>query len=158
MNIDERLELQKMISVNGTTDQTNLIRQLKHSDILRYEINKLIELKAQYIDDVEKINLEGMVECSFLNTYYNDIYNRLRKDELNIDILFQFLDVLKNIEEEKIDQHEGSFKVGKLLKEIYVDSALRKAKKLDELYPNDKELENKGIDINWKTFKQSHKN
>ena len=73
-------------------------------------------------------------------------------------ILFQFLDVLKNIEEEKIDQHEGSFKVGKLLKEIYVDSALRKAKKLDELYPNDKELENKGIDINWKTFKQSHKN
>jgi hypothetical protein len=155
MDFNERLELQKMISVNGTTDQTEMIRRLKHSSILRSEINRMLDLKVEYIDDPEQLNLEAMMECAFLNTYYNDIYNRLRKDELNIEILFNFLDVLKEVEDGKLDQHEASYKVGKVLKEIYVDSALRKAEKLDKLYPEEKVEENKGIDINWKTYKKT---
>lgn len=156
MDFNERLELQKMINVNGTTDQTDMIRNLKHSGILRSEINRMLDLKAEYLDDPERLNLEAMMECAFLNTYYNDIYNRLRKDELNIEILFNFLDVLKEIEDGKLDQHEGSYKIGKVLKEIYVDSALRKSKKLDEMYPEEKKIEeNKGIDINWKKYKKT---
>jgi len=153
MNFEERLELQKMVAINGTTDQTDLIRRLKHSTILRNDINKMIDLKAEYIDDPESLNLQGMLECPFLNTYYNDIYNRLRKDELNIDILFKFLDALQEIEDGKVDQHDASFKVGKLLKEIYVDSALRKAEKLDKLFPEEEKQENKGLDITWKKYK-----
>ena len=30
-----------------------------------------------------------------------------------------------------MDQHEGSFKIGKVLKEMYIDTALRKEKKMD---------------------------
>ena len=36
------------------------------------------------------------------------------------------------IEDEKVDQHEASVLVGKLLKELYVDSALKKCRKMDE--------------------------
>ena len=38
---------------------------------------------------------------------------------------------LKAIEDGDKDQHEASFTVGKLLKELYKDSALRKADKLN---------------------------
>lgn len=158
MEENQRLELQKMISENGTTDQTELIRTLKHSSILKSEIDKMIDLKAKYIDDSEEaFHLEAMNECSFLNMYYNDIYNRLRKDELNIEILYNFINVLKEIEDGKLDQHEASYKVGKLLKEIYVDSALKKAEKLDKLYPETKNVVNNGIEIDWKTFKKNMK-
>jgi hypothetical protein len=60
---------------------------------------------------------------------------------------------LKKIEDQEIDQHEGSYEVGMLLKKIYVDSALKKANKLNE---NAKESEYKGAqeNISWKEWKQ----
>jgi len=39
--------------------------------------------------------------------------------------------VLREIEDGKLDQHEGSFKVGTILKRIYVDSALKRSENLD---------------------------
>ena len=47
----------------------------------------------------------------------------------------RLLNILEKIEQEKVDQHEASVIVGKLLKEIYIDSALAKSKKLDEENP-----------------------
>ena len=46
-------------------------------------------------------------------------------------ILFRSFDVLRDIEDGKIDQHEGAYEFGMLLKKIYVDSALKKAEKLN---------------------------
>ena len=66
-------------------------------------------------------------KCSFLFTNYTDIYNRLKKDELNLDIMGNFIMILKRIEDGDIDQHEGAFMVGKLLKDIYIDSALQRS-------------------------------
>ena len=37
----------------------------------------------------------------------------------------KLINVLKNIEEGDVDQHEGSVVVGKILKEMYIDSALK---------------------------------
>ena len=48
--------------------------------------------------------------------------------KLILSILTKFLDVLKLIEDKKIDQHEGSFKIGKYLKEMYIDSAQKNQK------------------------------
>ena len=158
MDENQRLQLQKMISVNNVEDQTGLIRELKHSNILRDDINNLIMLKAKYMDDVEGLNLEAMNECNFLFTYYTDIYNKIRKDEIDLKILFQFLDVLNKIEEGKMDQHEGSFEVGLLLKKIYVDSALRKASKLNvDTGIIEPEYKRPQIDISWKQFKAMNK-
>lgn len=155
MDDKQRLQLQKMISANGVEDQTGLIRNLKHSYILRENINTLIMLKAKYPDNPEALNLEAMSECNFLFTYYTDIYNKIRKDEIDLKILYQFLDVLKKIEDGELDQHEGSFVVGNLLKKIYIDSALRKAEKLNT-ETNTVEPEYKGpqVEITWKQFKK----
>jgi hypothetical protein len=158
MNNNEKLQLQKMISENNVEDQTGLIRDLKHSVILREDVNNLLLIKSKFTDQ-EEINLEGMVTCNFLFTYYTDIYNKIRKDEIDYNILFQFLDVLKKIEDGSVDQHEASFEVGSLLKKLYIDSALRKADKLNEKYDNEKKAQEdlepfkETVDISWKTYK-----
>ena len=153
MDDNQKLHLSNMIKANNVEDQTALIRQLKHSIILRNEINNLIMIKAKYRGDDEKIHNEAVSECNFLFTYYTDIFNKVRKDEIDINILNKFLDVLKRIEDGELDQHEGSFAVGTLLKELYIDSALKKAEKLDELAEKKVEPKKPEVQISWKQFK-----
>jgi hypothetical protein len=160
MNESQKLQLQKMITANNVEDTTALIRSLNHSGILRNNVNKLLELKAKYPTDESQLHAEAMAECSFLFTYYTDIYNKIRKDEIDLEILFNAFDILKDIEDNKIDQHEGAFAFGNLLKQIYVDSALRKAEKINAT-TGESELVYKGpqVDITWSKFKhmQQHK-
>uniref|UniRef100_A0A6C0HAD9 Uncharacterized protein n=1 Tax=viral metagenome TaxID=1070528 RepID=A0A6C0HAD9_9ZZZZ len=154
MDDKARLQLQKMIKANNVEDQTELIRELKHSHLLQNDINNLIMLKAKHRNNQDKINEEGMSECGFLFTYYTDIYNKIRKDEIDLKILNQFLNILRRIEDGEIDQHEGSFIIGTLLKELYVDSALRKAEKLNQDEPEiiqPREV----VNISWKDFKKT---
>ena len=156
MNTDQRLQLANMSKANNVEDQTELIRELNHSVIIRNEVNSMLQLKKQYANEPEKLHFECCNECNFLFTYYTDIYNKIRKDEIDINILFKFLDVLKQIEDGELDQHEGSFKVGTLLKELYVDSALKKADKLEEQYGTEKKEEPKKAiqTITWCAFKE----
>ena len=82
------------------------------------------------------------------------------KDELDLTILAKFISVLERIEDGEIDQHEGSYLVGKLLKELYIDSALKKSEALDEKNAKlDKQKEAEIIKpkhkISWKEFKIS---
>ena len=102
------------------------------------ELNKKDnEIKKQFIKISEKINKKSIkvkketidqmcsTRAPFLfNNYYN-IYNRLVKGELNLEILGRLIMLLKGIEDGKYDQHEASVAVGQLLKEMYIDSALR---------------------------------
>ena len=158
MNDKQRLQLQNMIKTNNVEDQTELIRNLKHSHILRSEINTLVLLKAKYRDNLEELNNEAMQECNFMFTYYTEIYNKIKKDEIDLGILFKFIDVLRQIEDGEVDQHEGSFLVGTLLKELYVDSAVKKADKLNEEYEKNKEPEKPKVEplkISWKQFKKT---
>jgi len=85
------------------------------------------------------------------------LYNKLIKNELNLEILYKFLDALEMIEKGDVDQHEASVKVGAYLKELYVDSALKKEKKLDDKFkeaqsqdPNPEEP----ISISWSEYKE----
>ena len=158
MDDKQRLQLANMIKANNVEDQTELIRSLKHSQVLRNEINNMILIKAKYRDNEEKIYEECINECGFLYTYYTDIFNKVKKDEIDIHILNKFLDVLRQIEDGKIDQHDGSFLVGTLLKELYVDSALKKAEKLDEeAKKNIVEPVRAENNISWKQFKRMSK-
>jgi hypothetical protein len=144
-----------MIKANNVEDQTELIRELKHSHLLQNDINNLIMLKAKHRNNQDKINEEGMTECGFLFTYYTDIYNKIRKDEIDLKILNQFLNVLRRIEDGELDQHEGSFVIGTLLKEMYVDSALRKAAKLNENQEQEYVEPREVVNISWKDFKKT---
>lgn len=135
MNDDERLNLRKMIAANDTEDNTSKIRGLKHSELIRADVAKLLKLKHEYArfakSHPSQYDSMCVSRCAFLFKYYTDIYNKLKKDEIDLNILMKFVSVLKLIEDGKIDQHEGSFEVGKLLRQIYVDSALRKSEHLD---------------------------
>ena len=155
MDANQRLHLQKMITANNVEDTTDLIRQLKHSHVLREDVNNLIMLKAKYLNDQDSLHLEGMTECNFLFTYYTDLYNKIRKDEIDLKILFKAFDVLRDIEDGKIDQHEGAYAFGSLLKKVYVDSALKKAEKLNA-ESGEKEPEYNGpqVNVSWRQFKK----
>lgn len=157
MDDRQRLQLQNMIKANNVEDQTGFIRNLKHSQIIRNDVNAMIMIKAKFRGDENKIHEECVNECNFLFTYYTDIYNKVRKDEIDIGILNKFLDVLKRIEDGELDQHEGSFLVGSILKELYVDSALKKAEKLnanEEVKPEPKKPEKS---VSYKQFKKFNK-
>jgi hypothetical protein len=157
MDDKQRLQLQNMIKVNNVEDQTEFIRTLKHSQILRNEINNMIVIKAKYRGDDAKISSECMNESNFLFTYYTDIFNKVKKDEIDINLLYKFLDILKKIEDGNLNQHDGSFMVGSILKEIYVDSALKKADKLDELNGKSAEPKKAEIAISWNQYKKMNK-
>lgn len=158
MNENQRLQLQQMISENNVTDQTDLIRQLKHSHQLRDETNKLVAIVQLYNDNPEKIKEEGIHQCPFLFRYYTDIFNKIRKEEINLEYLFRALHVLEKIENSEVNQHEASFEVGMILKEMYVDSAVRRANKTDAENDKKEEQEPNVIeepkDISWSAFKK----
>jgi hypothetical protein len=154
MDDKQRLQLQNMIKANNVEDQTDFIRNLRHSQIIRNDVNNLILIKAKFRGDDVKIHEEGVNECNFIFTYYTDIYNKVRKDEIDIGILNKFLDVLKRIEDGELDQHEGSFLIGSILKELYVDSALKKADKLNENDEPREEPKKPEKNVSWKNFKQ----
>jgi hypothetical protein len=157
MDDKQRLQLQNMIKANNTEDQTEFIRNIKHSQIIRNDVNNMIMIKNKYKGDDDKIHQECASECYFLFTYYTDIYNKIRKDELDIQIMNKFLDILKQIEDGKLDQHEGSFLVGSILKELYVDSALKKAEKLNENEESNPEPKKPEKTISYHQFKKMNK-
>ena len=133
MNPEDKLNLQKMINANDVDDCTDDIRQKRHSSPIRRDVRRMVEIKRDAENsDAESLDDLLAAECGFLFTNYTDIFNKVRKDEIDLAILYRLLDVLGTIENGEADQHEGSYRVGSLLKELYVDSALRKAKKLDD--------------------------
>lgn len=150
MDDTARLKLQQMIKTNNVSDQTEMIRNLKHSDLLRDNVKTMLLLKQTYTGT--EFTENAIKDCYFLYLNYTDIFNKLKKDEIDIDILFEFLDVLQKIENGELDQHEGSFEVGTLLKKIYIDSALKKADKLNENRPDVVHLS--GSAITWRQFKR----
>jgi len=161
MTANDRLKLQEMIKVNDVENNTEVIRKTKHSSLIRLNVEVLEKLKQEksemYKNDFSQFDNIAIDQCNFLFMKYTDLYNKLIKNELNIEILYKFLDALEMIEKGDVDQHEASVKVGAYLKELYVDSALKKEKKLDDKFkesqsqdPNPEEP----ISISWSEYKE----
>ena len=158
---DERLNLKRLVDQSDCENNTEQIRKLKHSVLIRDDIRRMGKIKEDNVllkhSDPESFLELCKNECNFLFNNYTDIFNKLLKDELDLTIMTKLLIVLKMIEDNKVDQHEGSVLVGKILKELYVDSALKRADNLDKEYSSEKpEIEN-GKNISWKEFKLLHK-
>ena len=154
---DERLNLKKMITESECDDNTDNIRRLKHSVLMRDDIRKLDTLKNTHNDMKTNKNDDFILicqnECKFLYANYTDIFNKLVNDELDLTIMTKLLTVLKLIEDSKVDQHEGSVMVGKILKELYVDSATKRLDNIDNKQ-EDSEPMSVGKAVSWKQFKQ----
>jgi hypothetical protein len=154
MNDLERLNLQKMLKANDAENNTHLIRELKHSTKILEGVDELLKIKRENPrlakSNPEKFDELCVSKSQFLFNNYTDLFNKVKKDEVDLQILIRLINVLHAIEEGHVDQHEGSFEVGKLLKQIYIDSALRKAGKLDE---DGNEQESPVEQISWDEFK-----
>lgn len=131
MTETDRLNLKKMIKEQNVIDETARIQQLKHSTPIAEDILKIQKLAEARPDiraaDADAFREMCVAECPFLYNHYTDIFNRICRGELDLRMFSKFLFVLKKIEEGECSAHEGSFMVGKLLKEIYIDSALQRA-------------------------------
>jgi hypothetical protein len=164
MDDKQRLQLDKLINANNVEDVTESIRERKHSMLIKQDVEKMVALKRQYsgLSGNNKNHFESLLEtnCSFLFNNYFDIFNRIKKDEIDFDIFERFLNVLAGIEEGKLDQHQGAFQVGTLLKEIYIDSAMKRGQKIDKQLEEDALLaaesepeREPAKDVSWKEFK-----
>lgn len=135
MNADEKIHLQKMIDANGTEDNTAMLREYKNSAQIYTDVTTMIRLKRDYArlakSNPTQFDALCVSRCAFLFKYYTDIFNRLKADEIDLNLLFKMINILREIENGKMDQHEGSYEVGKILKNIYVDSALKRSENLD---------------------------
>ena len=129
MDTKERIELSKLIKEYDAEDNTSKIRQLKHSALIRNDVGTVQQLKKKYgrmyKSNIEQFKMIATKQASFIFNNYTNIFNKLIKDELNLDILWKFLEVLKKIEDGELDQHEASYQVGTLLKSMYIDSVIQ---------------------------------
>lgn len=156
----ERLNLKKLIDETDCENNTEQIRQLKHSVKIREDIRRMNQIKREK-DSLKYSDPEAFLsllktECDFLFNNYTDIFNKLLKDEIDLKIMTRLLIVLKQIEDGKVDQHEGSVMVGQILKELYLDSAVRRADNLDKEHATEKPEINEGKKMSWAEFKLLH--
>ena len=159
MNSEEKRQLDNLIRENKVEDTTQSIRENKNSDKIRRDIGTLMTLKKKY-ERLRKSNPNQFdsicaSQCKFLHTNYLDIFDKVKNDEIDLNILGNLLMVLKNIEDGKLDQHTGAYEVGKLLKSLYIDDKLEKAEKINK---NGEKMENVPApivnNISWKEFKE----
>jgi hypothetical protein len=158
INNEDRLNLKKLVSEMECENNTEKIRELKHSHLIREDVTKLLQFKKDNLELFTSDYNSFMDQCrnaaSFLFMNYMDIFNKLCKNELDLRILSQVLELLEAIEEGKVDQHEGSAIFGKLLKEMYIDSALRTGHNLEQNNGEDVIIEPVvGKPISWKEYK-----
>lgn len=154
---NELFQLKKMIESNNTSDQTQEIRTLKHSKDIRDSIQNLMKLKKEkrelLLSDKDAFEVEALSGAGFLFYNYFQLYNQILKEDMDMTIMDKFLDVLSQIEDGVVDQHEGSFMVGKILKEIYIDGKVREMGRLDDLSEANKPMKNSGKALSWKQYK-----
>lgn len=158
MNDVEKQKLGELVKEMNAEDNTEYIRTAKNSVSLHVDIQTIQRLKNEnkrlLKDNFDEFTALCQSQCTFMWTHYTNIFNKLLKDEIDIGILTQFVLILKLIEDGKVDQHEGSVMVGKILKELYLDSALKTGDNLDKKYADSKPVQNEGKPISWREFKK----
>ena len=157
LNDNERLHLDKMIKEFDAADNTNKIQSLRHSRKIKDNVEKLLNLKKKYsrmmLIDRPKFDKLLISHCNFLWNNYTNIFNRLLKDEIDVNILYAFVEKLREIEDGETDQHDASVEVGKILKRVYIDSALRREKNYESTGdPKPPEREPRS-ELSWSKYK-----
>jgi len=151
-----RLNFDKMLKESGASDNTSEIRTLKHSDKIRDQVSIMMDIKKKY-PRLGKRAKDSMIEsqCMWLWKNYMNIFNKLKRGELNLKIFNNFLVALKGIEDGGLDQHEASVKVGKILKELYVDSAVKIKERREAREKKNKKKYNPVKKLSWSDYKAS---
>lgn len=158
-SISESIPLKSLMDESEYVNNTESIRKLKHSTKIRDDVRRLDIFKTQSAD-LFKENPERFLEIAveqapFLYNNYMDLFHKMIKDELDLTIMTKLLIVLKMIEDGAVDQYKGSVMVGKVLKELYIDSAVKRGDHLDKQYEEEKPKFIEGQSISWKQYKKT---
>jgi hypothetical protein len=158
--ITQSLNMKALMESDDYVNNTEKIRQIKHSDMILADVGKLCELKKTHhkmkIVEEEKYKHLCQTSCPFIYSNYTDIFNKIVNDELDMNMLVNFVETLKQIEDGILDQYDASVKIGTILKEMYVDSAMRRGQKLDEKYAGDATKFVEPKKMSWMDFKVNH--
>ena len=165
MDPSDRIDLKKLMKAGERdyVDNTDGIRRLKHSDLIAADMKKMEELKESHAsmranspDDFASLCQK---KCSFLFNAYTDIYNRLFKDQLDVNLMLEALRTLKQVETGKINQQEGSILMGKLFYKVFVSNAIKHEDSTNNVPVSSTDTDNSsGCDenkITWREYKQS---
>jgi len=146
MDGKHKQELERMIKENDTKDQTESIRERGHSGLLRDNILQFYKIKYTYKktteDDLRNITKK---QCEFLHSQYHEMYEMLITKDLNITMMMKLLELLENIEIGKSTQHESSFALGQLLKELYIDPRIN---------TKSNEIDTPTMQLSWSDYKK----
>lgn len=151
------MDLKNFLANSDYVDNTNKLREKMHGKLIREAIDDMENVRREtgdlYKTDIELFKNNCIKKNAFLYNNYFDIFNKICNNEIDLNIMDEFISVLRSIEEGLIDQHEGSVKIGELLKKLYVDSALRKGEILDKKNPGEVKVFKESKDISWKQYK-----
>ena len=152
------LNMKALMESDDYVDNTAKIRELKHSELILADIAKICEIKKthQHMRMVEedKFNNFCMTSAPLLYNSYTDIFNKVMKNEINMDLMVKFIYILKQIEDGQLDQYDASVQVGTVLREMYVDSAMRRADKLDQEHASEQTQFVEPVKMTWAEFKK----
>jgi hypothetical protein len=156
MNSKDNLNLKRLISEYKPEETTEKIQQLKHSLLIKQDVEEIILTKRKYSKlKLETLQQMCMKRASFLHENYTNIFNKLVKGELNLEILGRLIMILQKIERGECDQHEASVMVGTILKELYIDSALKKQEKSDAKHKAKEKRMRNGKKLSWSDYKKT---
>lgn len=158
MDLESRLNLERMIKEYKPEETTDKIRTLKHSQKIHQDVERMLKIQKDY-KRLDFKTQERMIQkqCNFLYTHYFNLFNRLVKKELDLNILYKLILTLQKIENGELDQHEASVHVGQILKKMYIDSAVRKQKKMEHTESKKtKKVMRKAKKISWEDYKKNH--
>ena len=152
------IDLKDFLANSDYVDNTNKLREKKHGKLIKEAISDIEQIRSEtgelYKTDIELFKNKCTDKNIFLYNNYFDIFNKVCTKEIDLNIMEEFISVLRSIEEELIDQHEGSVKIGELLKRLYVDSALRKGENINKNNPTEVKVFKESKDISWKQYKK----
>ena len=158
---ETRLKFNELLKESDASDNTEKIRKLKHSSEIKEQVSIMMDIKRRY-SRLDKKTVDKMIDtqCNWLFSHYFNLFNKLRKDELDIQILGQFVNALKAVEDGDMDQHEASVRVGQILKKLYIDSALKKDKKEEAKRERQRKKKpvNRKAKLTWAQYKKLNLN
>lgn len=145
MNSEQKLKLSEMIKEYGSKDMTENIRKIKHSSKIKKDVDTLLSNIKKGKNENECIH-----ESNFLFSNYSDIFDKIFKNSIDISILYHFIDMLRKIELSELNQHEASYQIGSILKEMYIDTKLNTTNDESDLSNNKVKPVN---NVGWKEYK-----
>ena len=91
-------------------------------------------------------------ECRYIYTKFPDVFDRVVKNDMNLDVFEKIVMILKMIEDGKVNQSEASALVGKLSQKLFFNGESTAAEQ-QQVEKVEEEVVNTGL--SWKEYKRS---